>query len=128
LRHALEEYGRISSHEARRRQRQFIGRLMRDVDPVPLQEFLAAHQRPDREETRLFHLAEHWRDRLIADGERALPSFLADHAAADPNAFGEAVSAAREGRSGASRRLFRMIRAVLSDAPGPSQRRGALLE
>jgi ribosome-associated protein len=128
LRHALKEYGRISSHEARRRQRQFIGRLMRDVDPVPLRETLAASQQPDREETRLFHLAEHWRDRLLADGEEALRAFLAEHAAAAPEDFGEAVAAARAGRSGASRRLFRMIRAVLADAPGPSQQRGALLE
>jgi ribosome-associated protein len=125
---ALEEYGRLSSHEARRRQRQFIGRLMRDVDPGPLQAFLRARQRPGQEEARLFHLAERWRDRLIAEGDATLHAFLACHPAADPAALHEAVMAAREGRSGASRRLFRMTRSILADLPGTSQRRDALLE
>ena len=36
LRNAVLEAQRISSHEARRRQMQYIGRLMREVDPGPI--------------------------------------------------------------------------------------------
>jgi ribosome-associated protein len=37
LRQAIADYQRFPSHGARRRQLQFIGRLMRDIDPEPLQ-------------------------------------------------------------------------------------------
>jgi len=36
LRHAVVEAKRITAHEGRRRQMQYIGRLMREVDPAPL--------------------------------------------------------------------------------------------
>ena len=42
LREAVLEAKRIKSHEGRRRQLQYIGRLMRDVDPVPLRAQLDA--------------------------------------------------------------------------------------
>jgi ribosome-associated protein len=130
LRQALEDYGRISSHEARRRQRQFIGRLMRDVDPEPLQAFLDARRQPGREAARLFRLTEDWRDRLVAEGEPAIKAFLAAHPGADAADLADAVTAAREGRSGAAKRLFRMIRAILDHEPAPdgSPRGDALLE
>ena len=110
---ALEEYGRISSHEARRRQRQFIGKLMRDVDPAPLQAFLDARRRPAREAARLFRLSERWRDRLVAEGEPALQAFFAACPGLDVAVLSAAVTAAREGRSGASKRLFRLIRTAI---------------
>lgn len=39
---------RLTRHEAKRRQMQYIGRLMRDVDPVPLRETLARWSRGTR--------------------------------------------------------------------------------
>jgi ribosome-associated protein len=127
---ALEEYRRISSHEARRRQRQFIGKLMRDVDPEPLQAYLDDRQRPAREQARLFRLTERWRDRLVADGGPAVQEFLAAHPGVDAAALDEAVAAARAGGSGAPKRLFRMIRSILDDeaASRGSPRDDALLE
>jgi ribosome-associated protein len=44
LRAALEEARRLTSRAALARQRQYIGRLMRDVDPEPLRQALAAQQ------------------------------------------------------------------------------------
>lgn len=130
LAQALEDYAAIGSHEARRRQRQFIGRLMRDIDPAPLQAFLEARQRPGREAARLFRLAEVWRDRLVVGGETAQRDFIAAHPGVDAAALAAAVAAAAEGRSGASRRLFKMVRAsVESPSDGnTSPRGGALLE
>lgn len=127
---ALEEYGRIPSHEARRRQRQFIGKLMRGVDPAPLQALLDARRRPAKEEARLFRLVERWRDRLVAEGDPAMQAFLASHPAVEPGALADAVSAARDGRSGAPKRLFRMIRTALVNEAAPGRSRGddALLE
>ena len=39
---AVREAQRITAHEGRRRQMQFIGRLMREIDPAPIEERLAA--------------------------------------------------------------------------------------
>lgn len=127
---ALEEYGRIGSHEARRRQRQFIGRLMRHVDPAPLQAFLEDRRRPGREAARLFRLAGEWRDRLLRDGDPALHAFVAAYPGADSAALGAALTAAAEGRSGASKRLFRIIRTSVAGEAGQngSPRGDALLE
>ena len=110
LRQALDELGRIHSHEARRRQKQFIGRLMRDVDPAPLQAVIDARKRPSREAAHLFRITENWRDRMLQQGTPALQAFLAAHEGLDESGFAAALIAAREERSGASRRLFRMIR------------------
>ncbi len=50
LREAVQEAARVKGHESRRRQMQYIGRLMRSVDPEPLERALAARpgQRPPR--------------------------------------------------------------------------------
>ena len=37
---AITDYRRMKSHEARRRQRQYIGKLMREVDPAPIQQLV----------------------------------------------------------------------------------------
>lgn len=111
LRQALDELGRISAHEARRRQKQFIGKLMRDVDPAPLEAFLEARRRPSREAARLFRRAEDWRDRLLDEGEPAVQAFLQAHPEADAEALATIAVAAWEGRSGAARKLFRLVKA-----------------
>jgi ribosome-associated protein len=113
---AFAELGDISSHEARRRHCQFIGRLMRDVDPAPLRAFLEARSRPSRIEARLFKLTEKWRDRMLDGGDAVLQEFAATHAsvtAAERQQLEQTLAAAREGRSGASRRLFRELKVLV---------------
>jgi ribosome-associated protein len=130
LRQALQDLRGISAHEARRRQRQFIGRLMRDVDPGPLREFIAARERPSREAARLFRLTEDWRDRLVTDGEPALREFLVRHPAVDEAALSRAIEDTRSGRSGAPKRLFRLVKTILEQhaAGGQSRAGESLLE
>jgi len=130
LQQALEELRHITAHEARRRQRQFIGRLMREVDPAPLQAFIDARQRPTREAARLFRATERWRDRLLAEGEPALRALLEDYPTADKEALAETLAAAQQGRSGAPRRLFRMLKEIVDQgvAQEPPPRGPALLE
>lgn len=127
---ALEELGRIKSHEARRRQCQFIGRLMRDVDPAPLQAFLEARSKPTRAAARLFKLTEQWRDRMLDGGPAVLQEFLAAHPsveAAEAEALAATLAGAREGRSGAPRRLFRELKAVVEREHGEGASGGAAL-
>jgi ribosome-associated protein len=78
LRDALSDAHRMKSHEARRRQKQYIGKLMRDVDPEPIQALLARLKADDRRQKRIFATAERWRDRLVNEGTAALGAFAAE--------------------------------------------------
>ena len=68
LREAVAEAQRMSRHdEARRRQLQFVGRLMRDVDPEPIRRSLAILRGDSVEETANLHRLERLRSELLAD-------------------------------------------------------------
>ena len=71
LREAVRECQRFNKHEARRRQMQYIGRIMRDLDSAPIAAQLAALQAPSKKQTALFHVAEQWRDALLAEPDAA---------------------------------------------------------
>ena len=58
---------RITAHEGRRRQLQFIGKLMRNVDPAPIQARLDAWKSVSAEQVAHMHRIERWRDRLLAE-------------------------------------------------------------
>ncbi len=66
LRDAVRSVRRIKSREARRRQFQYIGALMRQIDIGPIQHALALLARGDREKALAFQRIERWRDRLAA--------------------------------------------------------------
>jgi len=114
---AVREYKRTKTHEGRRRQMQYIGKLMRHTDPEPLREAVAAMQVPRAKDTLALHKAEAWRDSLIADDE-ALTRYLAEHAEVDTQQLRSLIRAARkegllppEQRHGrAYRELFQFIK------------------
>jgi len=63
---AINEYKRIPDKRgARKRQLQFIGRLMRDVDPGPIQQVLDEEGRQVEQEKRRFHRLEEIREQLL---------------------------------------------------------------
>ena len=64
---AILEARRIHKHEARRRQMQYIGKLMRDVDAAPILEKFDLWSGVTLQDTVRLHLLERWRDRLLAD-------------------------------------------------------------
>lgn len=117
LREAIDDVRKMKSHEAIRRQKQYIGRLMRDVDPAPITALLDRLRADDRREKRVFANAERWRDRLLADRADAVDDFVAATGAdAEPLAtllddLARAVSD-REERT-LSRALFRLVHAAL---------------
>lgn len=66
----VAEARRITNFEGKRRQMQFIGKLMRKLEPAKLDEIRATLEEqfmPSAQETLLLHQAEQWRDRLITD-------------------------------------------------------------
>ena len=124
LREALRMARRISGRAAGARQRQYIGKLMRQVDLDPIRAALAARSARDARETERFRRIENWRERLITEGEPALEELAHWYPAIDVSAWRRRVSAARAerehtgGAAGtASRELFRALRAMFATMP-----------
>ena len=67
LRDAIVAAQSITKHEARRRQMQFIGKLMRHVDAEPIRAKLDAWKSVSAADVAHAHLLERWRDRLLAE-------------------------------------------------------------
>lgn len=78
LREAIREFHRTRSHEGRRRQMQFIGKLMRQVDPGPLQEAVDNFKLGGALDALALHQAEQWREELLAD-DNAVTRWVAEH-------------------------------------------------
>jgi ribosome-associated protein len=119
---AIREARRITSRAGGARQRQYIGKLMRDIDLEPIRATLAARSERDAIETQLFKRAERWRERLIAEGESALDELASLRPGLDRAQWSRQVDAARRergaGASGgavgpAGRQLFRALRTLL---------------
>ena len=109
----------ITKHEARRRQMQYVGRLMRDVDPAPIRAALERWESVPRAEKARFASLERWRERLL-DEAGAIEAFMAAHPAADRSVLERAIGAAlaersRGGPPHAFRALFRAIRVAAGD-------------
>jgi ribosome-associated protein len=122
LRAAVAEARHITKHEAKRRQLQYVGRLMREVDAAPIRAQLARFDGESIEATRELHLAERWRDRLIAD-DAALTEFARAHPEADLQALRATIREVRKERAAArppkhARELFRAVRTLIQPHGG----------
>lgn len=118
MREALSLLARITDREGRRRQMQFIGRLMREEDADAIREALAARSAGHQADTARFHRAEQWRDRLLREPDATLPALLAALTEALPDAepaLRERLLAlvprarAEQGAPHARRELFRLL-------------------
>ena len=119
LRDAVMECRRFTKHEAIRRQMQYIGRIMRDIDSGPIAAQLAQIEAPSKRQTALFHVAERWRADLIEDPE-AVARFVKEYPEVDPHRLRELAAAAREEKRAAKpprnfRELFHVLNALLQD-------------
>jgi ribosome-associated protein len=119
LREAIAEAQRIRSREARRRQLQYIGRLMREVDPEPIRAQLEVWDGRSREATAAHHRAERWREQLLAD-DAAFTEFARTHPRTDLQQLRACVREARKERLAGRdlrhfRELFRLIRGATAD-------------
>jgi ribosome-associated protein len=122
LSEAIRAARRIKSRAAGARQRQYIGKLMREIDLEPIRAALASRSERDAIETQLFKRAEGWRERLIAEGETALDELASVRPGLDRGEWGRRVALARRERAAAQRsgtsgpggrELFRALRALL---------------
>jgi len=117
LRTAVDQAQSMPPRESRRRQLQYIGRLMRDLDPEPIRDKIAGWDGQSREQVAALHAIERWRDRLL-DDEAAIGDFLRERPGADSQRLRALVRNARAereaGRAPKSyRELFRLLRDML---------------
>ncbi|MBL8520291.1 MAG: DUF615 domain-containing protein [Betaproteobacteria bacterium] len=98
-----------SKFGAQKRQMQYIGRLMRDVDAAPIIARLADLKAPGKQANALHHLAERWRERLLTDAS-AIGAFLNDFPAADREALARDIAGAKDEQAkGKPPKHFRLL-------------------
>lgn len=118
LHDALLQCRSIKSREARRRQLQYIGKLMRDIEPEPIQQLLAQLKRSGQVATTQLHRLETWRERLLTEGEEAFQELLSLHPQADAKHIRQLIAtaqreAAHKQAPRAARTLFRYLRDLM---------------
>ena len=120
LAEAIEAARQIKIHEAKRRQLQYIGKLMRDTDLPPIEEALDKIHRKNQSSKAEFHQIERWRDKLIAEKDTALQELQEKFPTCDRQKLRQLIRKAREDRdtsknSGAETELFRYLRELLKE-------------
>ena len=123
LRDAIDELRRTKSFEGKRRQVQYIGKLMKFEDPEPLREAVASYRVGSATDTLALHQAEYWRDQLLADDD-ALANWVKDYPATDVQQLRSLVRAARkeklepgERHGRAYRDLFKLVKEQMRTCP-----------
>ena len=116
---ALRALRRLPSHGAQVRQRQYIGKLMREIDPEPVLAKLAERKQRHDVEIRQFQQIERWRDRLLSEDGSAVDEFLHEIPAADRATLVRLIEKANRERAEqrspvGARELFAYLRQVLA--------------
>jgi ribosome-associated protein len=115
----------ITAHGGLQRQRKFIGKLLRGLDPEPIRARLADLRGESAEQTRLLHHCEQWRDRMLTDGDAPIDEFVGAHPEAERGKLRQLVRDARREQDAerpprSARLLFRYLREILLAGPAAS--------
>jgi ribosome-associated protein len=120
---AVREARRITDHEGKRRQVQYVGRVMRsllDDETAALRTALDTYNGVNKAETAKLHWIERTRDKLLAD-DAALTEFIRQHPNADPQQGRTLIRNARkEAQQSKPPRYFRELFQWIKNADGPS--------
>lgn len=114
-----------SKFGGRKRQMQYIGRLMRDIDAAPIIARLEALKAPSKHDTALHHLAERWRERMLQDAS-AVAAFTNEFVEADREFLARTADAAKSDQAKGRppkhfRLLYQHIHDVLVKAAAPEE-------
>ena len=116
LLHAINEYNRFPSREAKRRQLQYVGRVMRDLDIDHISERMQYLEGHSAKAKFAFHQSEMWRERLIDEPE-ALAEYIDLHPQVDRQELRHTIQKVRTAKNPqqsklATRVLFKLLRAT----------------
>ena len=120
LREALVACRAIHARGGRKRQLQYIGKLMRAIDTSTIRQALEGLAGKDRAEAAELHRLERWRERLIAEGDSALAELLDEYPMAERQSLRQLVMKARKEQDAgqapaAARALFRALRELMAE-------------
>jgi ribosome-associated protein len=124
VRAAIREARSIRSNVARKRQLQFVAKLLRRDDPEPILLALEAFENDARQLSGRQHRTEAWRDHLLESGDSAVGELLSARRDADVQSLRQLMrKAGQEAADGkppaAARGLFRMLREMDEFEPLP---------
>jgi len=124
LRSAVDEARKIRSNVARKRQLQYVAKLLRRIDPEPIVEAMEASNTEARQLKARHHRTETWRDHLLDNGDPAVGELLEMRRSADAQAIRQLIrnaqsEAARGKPPAAARSLFRILRELDEAEPLP---------
>ena len=111
---------KITAHGGLYRQKQWIGKLMRNVDAEPIREAIQARRDRERIEAMRFHRLEQWRETLLREGAEAVARLKTEFPNIDTAAVTALTARARKEQENsaekitpAARELFRLLRESL---------------
>lgn len=115
---AIMEAKRLTSNGAIRRQKQFIGKLMRQVEVEPIAAKFEEWERGNRAQTAKLHVVERWRERLLND-DKAIGALLGEYPAADVQHLRTLIRNALKEQAAnkppkSSRELFKALRDLIA--------------
>jgi len=121
---AVQKVRAMTAHVARKRQLQYIAKLLRNMDSEPIRHALAELRQDARHHTARYHRIEAWRDVLIEAGDVALSSLIRQQSLEDPQRIRQLVRKARHEQArrrppAARRALFRLLRELDQKQPLP---------
>lgn len=115
LAEAIKDAQRFKN-EARRRQLQRIGKLMRYEDPEPIQAALDKIRNKHSQNTAVLHKLEQLRDRIVEEGDAAIADVVNQYPTADRQRLRQlARQAAKEKASNKPLKAYREIFQVLKE-------------
>lgn len=125
---ALAQAKRITHFEGRRRQMQFIGKLMRPLDMTPIRAAIDEQANGSADLTLALHLAEQWRDKLLASDD-ALSHWLTEYPDTDSQQLRALIRQARKDiakpetpgeaprHAKSYREIFQLVRQAMNKEP-----------
>lgn len=123
---AFEEAKRIKKNEALRRHKQYIGKLMRDIDLAPIEDFIEKLNTSHDINTRAFHDLEDLRERLINGDNKVIGEAIEKYPSIDRQKLRQLIRNAQKERkvneaqntseNKQGRALFRFLRDASENA------------
>lgn len=112
---ALREARKIQSRSGLKRQRQYIGKIMRQIDSDEIKKQLEQIRHKHDTNTVQFRKIEQWRDRLLVDDKTALSEIIDIHPEIDRQHINQLIRQAKreqqqEKPPAAARKLFKYLR------------------
>ena len=113
LRQAVVDAKSIRARGALKRQKQLIGKLMREIDPIPIRTAIDHFNKNEQREKIIFKKTEYWRNRIVIGDTLALKEFFAyvgyknERLAIMVNSYRNAINASEKTK--AKRSIFREI-------------------